>query len=1121
VSAISKQHENVFLTFLKEHNLINNKHVPDSFKINSRHVRLQVLAGLIDTDGYLINNVYEITQKSKQLADDLVFLARSVGLATRTVLVEKACMYKGERRAGLYYRTYISGDIDMIPVKILRKTAQPRTQIKDVLRYGITVTPLGEDDYYGFMIDGNHRYVLGDFTVTHNTCTAIQVAEEYILRPEFQDKKVLVVASAAVQDNFQTQIFDMSRVSLDPISGILESKQCTGRRYLDMLLRIENEPKNWSNPDVRDRLEKTSKKLIDEFYEFAAYASFGNVLNDKLTGTEAEVAKNLAWVHETFDNRLVIIDEAHNLRESGDEGVSKGVTVAMEKLVKIANNMTLVFLSATPMFDTFDEIVFFMNLCLWNDRTQAPTQSVVITDFFNPDATLKSGGAGERFRDWCQQYVSFVKGDSPFTFPFRLPAPKSVSTSRPKSFLGKSIGDGEDLQYISLVVSEAQGLQKDILNKVERTDATEPTKKFAYMQPTIITLPKPSFEEVFRVEGKQYAYVNEKCLSTELLPNYSAKYASIINTLLHSKGIALVYSNYKKYGARPFAMALEEHGFSSANGPNLLANPAYSGTSKGKYILLTSDVSESEIQKLIERVKSPKNRNGEQIRVIVTSPIVSEGVDFRYVRQIHILDPWWNSSRIEQVVGRGLRTCSHQLLPFEDQNCTVYFHVVRSGDRECFDEYTYRTKVVPKAIKIARVRKVMAESAMDCPLMNTLNTLPEEWKTLEVTQKRSEGPQVTFKLNEMLGPAFDDAPDVAECIVRPGKPDNEHVRPLSTYLDVRDELLTRLAQLLIDKPIWDREQLIVALRPYTADVVIYNLQQAITSAFRFKDAFGRASLLESKGDLYALAPIGVPNATLIERTTQPPAKGSVSLPREEVSDEPVPAPAPVQLTPDILSTKRDAISWPADITERFSETLLNGYVFDHTFTEPEKRAYLSEIRTNPSSLPFASRLYVPGSELIVRGKNDFEPPTEPVFEEKTRVEAWTSALVANFIARKKDVFITLNSDGKMAIARSLAGTGPPERDLTVKRYTPIACGTGAYAKKDIKDLAVRIDKNGKGVPEEASTEVICMYAELLAREEHNCFWITPEEYSVLYDGKGTKSNRTNQDLFTEAFKITS
>ena len=77
------------------------------------------------------------------------------------------------------------------------------------------------------------------------TCTAIQIAEEYILRPEFQEKKVLVVAGPAVQSNFKTEIFDINRVGLDKTETLLSSKQCTGRRYLDMLLRIEAEPKQW------------------------------------------------------------------------------------------------------------------------------------------------------------------------------------------------------------------------------------------------------------------------------------------------------------------------------------------------------------------------------------------------------------------------------------------------------------------------------------------------------------------------------------------------------------------------------------------------------------------------------------------------------------------------------------------------------------------------------------------------------------------------------------------------------------------------------------------------------------------------------------------------------------
>jgi hypothetical protein len=75
----------------------------------------------------------------------------------------------------------------------------------------------------------NRNLLMIHGTGTGKTCSAIQVAEEYILRPEFQDKKVMIVASAAVQDNFQTQLFDMSRVNIDTVAGTLESKQCTGR----------------------------------------------------------------------------------------------------------------------------------------------------------------------------------------------------------------------------------------------------------------------------------------------------------------------------------------------------------------------------------------------------------------------------------------------------------------------------------------------------------------------------------------------------------------------------------------------------------------------------------------------------------------------------------------------------------------------------------------------------------------------------------------------------------------------------------------------------------------------------------------------------------------------------
>lgn len=963
-------------------------------------------------------------------------------------------------------------------------------------------------------------------TGTGKTCTAIQVAEEYILRPEFQDKKVFVVASAAVQDNFHKELFEMNRVKIDEVAGTLESKQCTGRRYLDMLLRIESEPKNWNNPDTRDKLQRTADKIINEFYEFTAYSSFGNLIASKLGGTEKDIDR--AWVHENFDNRLVIIDEAHNIRESKDDGGIKGVTRAMENLVKTAEGMVLVLLTATPMYDTFEEIVFYMNLFLWNDRKQKPNEVVKVSDIFNPDATLKGGQAGERFRTWCQTYVSYVKGENPFTFPFRLPPPKAIDTSEiGKSFLGKDIAPVDAFRYLqaSLVESTPQGVQKDVLTRIEKADEDE--KRRGLMESTLSVLPgNKEFGAVFRATGKQYSYIGEPCLTPEALPNHAAKFATVIKSIEAGTGIALVYSNFVTMGVRLFAMALEEHGYLPANRDGYLANPAYKGPTKGKYILLTSDATESEISAMVSRVKSPNNRDGSQIRIVIAGPIASEGVDFRYVRQVHVLDPWWNMSRIEQVIGRGLRTCSHQLLPrFEDQNTTVYLHVVRTGDgKECFDEYTYRTKVEQKAMKIARVRKVMAESAMDCPLQNIINTLPEDWRNLQVPQQRSEGaaPE-SFRLYGMLAPTFNDAPDVAACVVAASVPDPEHVRPLSTYLDVRDELLVKMAGLFASKPIWDREQLIKALLPYTREVALFNIQQAIASGFRFKDAFGRPSVLESKGDLYALAPLGVPNNTMVERSTRPPAHGQVDLP---VIDRGAVA-APVEMAPDLLETKQATFVFPADARTRFSPEILNGYIFDHEFTDAEKRAYL---KTHPTTIPFATRLFVPDTEYIVLGKDTFEPPETPEAEARTAYTAWNEALLKKFIDNKDVLFASLKNNkltiSKMTVEGDIVKR---KREAGAKKYEPIVCDTGENPTAVMNVFAKYIDSHGVGIPavspgpgkplKAMSGPGRCVYIELLAREENNCVWLTPEELSVLYDGKAAKGQaKTNQDRFTESFR---
>lgn len=928
------------------------------------------------------------------------------------------------------------------------------------------------------------------------TCTAVQVAEEYILRPEFQDKKVMVVSSASVSANFQTTLFNMSRVHVDEASGTLESKQCTGRRYLDMLMRIEGEPRNWKDPAVRDKLQRTAKRITDEFYEFMGYISFGNLIREKLSGPEADIDK--AWIHKQFDNRLLIIDEAHNIRFSEKEGPStaKTITDGLSRLVKVADGLVLVLLSATPMYDSYEEIVFYMNLFGWNDRTQDANMERKASDYFEGDGTLKSGKQKE-FEEWCNKYVSYVRGDSPFTFPFRLPPPRIADPRAIETaYDGGELKDKDRLQYMTLVADDVvpDGPQEAILQAQKGTSGDDRL----YMLPTLCVLPTGTkFGENFRkAESGKWEYRGERFLAPDLLASYSTKFASVIASIQQGEGIVFVYSNYVELGIQLFAMALEEQGYTSFFGKGLLDAPPQE--KRGSYVMLTAEMAQ-DVKTVMTRVNDPANKDGSKIKVILAGPIAAEGLDFRCVRQVHVLDPWWNASRLEQVIGRGLRNGSHASLPFSKQNCSVYLHVCRTAnEKETYDEYVYRTKVERKAVAIAKVRKLMSASALDCPSFLAINTLPDEWKNLPVPQERSEGQeQVTYTLREMMPPTFLEDPDVKECGF-PTKPvDTDHVRPLSTYLDVRDELLDTLQQLLIDKPIWNRKELFAVLmkRKYSRDVIVYNLQHAIRMKHVFRDSFGRRAFLESKGDVYALATDGQSDQTLLERTTATKGTQPVAIPVEEKEAPP----EEVAITREEFDTRRAQYKWPGDAATRFGQDILDSFLFDHALSEPERRSVLSQ---GGWGLKFVERLRLGDRWIRGAGGKGVDVVTHPEHEgtlngeEAEAWDEWKKSLWSRVTADPL-LPLTSTSGGKFKMS-SLDDPEVLRRNPANKRpYDLLTCGTGKMNQGNTKLIAVGLDSKGVGVGKTARSDMICVYAELLAREEHNCIWLTPEEASIL------------------------
>lgn len=161
-------HRNDVSNSLRKLDLILNKHIPHQYKTASREDRLELLAGIIDTDGFLSHGGYDIVVKQERFAQDIAFLCRSLGLAAYVKECTKRCTNTGAR--GTYWRLSISGELSMVPCRVHRRICAPRKAKKDVLNVGITVEPVGHGEYFGFELSGQDRlFLLGDFTVTHNT----------------------------------------------------------------------------------------------------------------------------------------------------------------------------------------------------------------------------------------------------------------------------------------------------------------------------------------------------------------------------------------------------------------------------------------------------------------------------------------------------------------------------------------------------------------------------------------------------------------------------------------------------------------------------------------------------------------------------------------------------------------------------------------------------------------------------------------------------------------------------------------------------------------------------------------------------------------------------------------
>lgn len=623
------------------------------------------------------------------------------------------------------------------------------------------------------------------------TCAAITIAEAWL--QFYPREKVFLLAPPNIQPGFLRTIFDKSRLQLGLEDGeVNRLTGCTGNAYLELT-------GNLFEREV-SKIEFRIAAEIRRRYAIFGYLAFANYVRDLFRGIpegipdERRLMLENEILRKNFSGKLIIIDEAHNIRDVNEgamEGVAdedaglpggkdeiddatsgKRLTPLLDQLLSVAEGMKLILLTATPMYNSYREIIFLLNILLKNDKMATLRDR----DIFEADGTFRPGGE-ERLGLVAQRYVSFMRGENPQSFPLRLEpddleriAAYPVMTPR-----GAKVPVEETYytDFLPLVTTE---LASDALEAVrELSDELESgeggisaLELSKIVQAGNFIVPNTAETLDAGIEGlKQRTSVaalrlhfavesagsepmyralrtgGARWLGLDQLSTYSAKFAKFIGYLQNAEGVVFAYTRFVGAGALPLALALEANGYTPwGRRVGLLADgiqvpggrqcalcPKKEMEHRGaeqthmfvpaKYALLTGDKQFSpKNDDAIKTEKSPENKDGEIIKVVIGSQVAAEGVDLKYIREVHVLDSWFHLNKTEQIIGRGIRFCSHSLLPEEQRNTTIYLHAAvrpEEDDMESGDLYSYRV-AFRKGEQVGRVSRVMKQYAVDCNL---------------------------------------------------------------------------------------------------------------------------------------------------------------------------------------------------------------------------------------------------------------------------------------------------------------------------------------------------------------------------------------------------------------------
>ena len=537
--------------------------------------------------------------------------------------------------------------------------------------------------------------------------------------------------------------------SFDP--GILNVLSNINEKEVDTLFN------NIVSVIIKKKAATKNRKKITKL----TYSLFLNLLTNILDNETPEIIE-----------KIVYIINNTNINKS-----EKDINIIQYMLHTGINNK-LVLMTATPIWNDIEGIVDIINLLRINDN-----KSVIhISDIFGHNEINY-----ENIKKYFNGYVSYVRGNIPNIFP-RLYESYEVSrnnhnityyTPKPKyDFRGNIIDDHIKhnkfircpmseyhlSHYVKLLDLPTSVIEQNMiiasniaypLPEVSKKSSSETHEEINIDMAASNIFGDQGFDRIFKLYMNKYtSTISNDWMKMENIGTYSTKFKLLLQNL-DNPGMSIIYTDRVNTGAKTISMILEMNGYDSYTSnflkyklPDKYKRCAICNNEKinhqtkdddhkfiqAKYIVFHGK-GEQISTKILNILNSPENSYGKIIKVIIGTLVIIQGIDFKNIRTVHLINHWFNLTRLEQIIGRAVRFCSHHTLPKKDQEVILYRYSMtmpradevkrkypsKIHKMETHDEKSYRISENKDKV-IRKIMRVMKRNAIDCLLNKFSNT---------------------------------------------------------------------------------------------------------------------------------------------------------------------------------------------------------------------------------------------------------------------------------------------------------------------------------------------------------------------------------------------------------------